>query len=67
MTATIRLLKPTLDACVWPTEIREGKKHLKIYVAGRMVSVISKTNGSSAPNALRNVIADIRRADRAAA
>lgn len=65
MSAMIRALKPILAECVSPTEIRHGKKHLKIFVGGRMCSVISHQTSSSSPNALRNVIADIRRADRA--
>lgn len=65
MYASIRLLKPTLEACKSPVEIREGSKHLKIFVGGKMCSVISYKNIAKSENALRNVIADIRRADRA--
>jgi hypothetical protein len=67
MSATIRFLQPTIDACTAPVEIRKGKKHLKIFVGGRMCSVISYNTGSASPTAMRNIIADIKRADRASA
>lgn len=53
-----------LDETGLPYEVLAGKKHLKVYLAGEMVQVLSRGKRSgddSSPRQLKNATAHIRR------
>lgn len=58
-------IKSVLERCTNPTEIKAGENHLKIFVGGRMIGVVSnKRSSTSNQTGVRNIIAAIKRADR---
>lgn len=60
-----RQLSEALESCGHPHECRMGKKHIKVYVGGRMVGVISRdTTKSREHGDCANVIKAIRKAAR---
>lgn len=63
-----RTIRRALDACVSPTRVTRGSRHLKIYVGARMVTVAAAHAGShkdgDSSSCCRDIVASIRREDR---
>ena len=47
-----------------PWQIKPGKRHWKIFVDGRMASILPHGSGDGGPRGFRNIISHIRRAGR---
>lgn len=57
-------LTPTLIATGLPWHAKQGTKHTKIYVRGRLVGIVPQKGSESSGRAMLNVRAQIRRAAR---
>lgn len=55
-----------MEATGLPWQVERGSRHLKLWVADRMVGILPKDGGrrTGSPNAMRNIAAQIRRAAR---
>ncbi len=54
-------LTAMLDESGLPWEARPGKKHVKIFLCGRMVAVVSHSRGPDSAHGDKNSIAHIRK------
>lgn len=64
---TLRSIRQTLETTGLPWAIVEGKKHYRILLCGRQVTVCSrgsKRKDDSNPRGIKNILAEIKRAAR---
>lgn len=55
-------IKAALDACPAPHELKEGRSHIKIYIAGRLIGTFNRTGKTKGDIGYAAVAQRIRRA-----
>ncbi len=61
----LREIKTALKACRNPVETVNGKKHVKVFIGGRLATCLPHGSKIGCHRAIKNYLADIRRADAA--
>ena len=59
---TVKLIRPILDATGLPWEAKVGSSHHKIFLCGRLITVVSRGPNRMADREEQNLRATLRRA-----